>query len=65
MSDEYDYDDDKWEPSEKDELTAIRHTLKRMETMQSYIKNYLFFISAMLGLIILKFVFEMDSWLWT
>jgi len=46
------------------ELEAIRHTLKRMETVQSYVKNYLFCITALLGLIVLKFVFEMDSWLW-
>mgnify|MGYP003976474975 CR=1 FL=1 len=65
MSDEYDYDDDKWEPSEKDELTAIKHTLKRMEVKQSKIYTALSFLAGMLVLIVLKFVFEMDSWLWT
>ena len=47
------------------ELEAIRHTLKRMETVQSYIKNYLVGITVLLGLIVMKFVLEIDSWLWT
>ena len=60
-----DYDDDTWQPTEKDELTAIRHTIKRMETKQSSIYNSLMLIAAMLALIVMKFVIELDSWLWT
>ena len=50
---------------EEVELEAIRLTLKRMETTQSYVKNYLACLTAMLFLIVLKFVFEMNSWMWT
>ena len=40
------------------ELETIRHTLKRMETVQSYIKNYLVGITVLLGLIVMKFVLD-------
>ena len=62
MSEEYDYDEDKWEPSEKDELTAIRHTLKRMEVIQSKIYTALGVIGGLLFGLVLAIVFEIEPW---
>jgi hypothetical protein len=62
MSEEYDYDEDKWEPSEKDELTAIKHTLKRMEVTQSRIYTALSVIGGILSVLVLALVFEIEPW---
>ena len=48
MSEEDDYDDDTWQPTEKDELTAIKETLKRMEKKQKDFWNFLVYGSIAL-----------------
>ena len=62
MSQEYDYDEDKWEPSEKDELKAIKDTLKRMEVTQTKIYTSLGAIGGLLFGLLLAIVFEIQPW---
>ena len=45
---EDDYDDDTWQPTAKDELTAIKDTLKRMEKRQNDFWKFLVYGSITL-----------------